>query len=123
MAFMSKEDRAKHAVPMWDVLTGMAKERATKTYGNVGKLLDLEALDVGWVLDPIQEYCKSKGLPPLTGLVINSIAQKPTFAKTENGHGYHGKEENWEEERDEVFNHPWDNHPNPGYEEFVSHAR
>ena len=127
MKFMSKEERSWHAMLLWDTLIDMAKNRTTRTYEQVSKShlqgVELKVSDVDWALGSIQEYCKSKGLPRLVGLVVDSTTQKPTFAKTENDNGYHGKEETWEEERDEVFDHPWDNHPNPGYHEFMNHAR
>ena len=140
---LSKEERSEFAVPLWDLLIGMAKngsqskgktyEDAIKTYGRVSHLLKEKAPEwgllhwqMGSVLDPIQEYCESKGLPRLTGLAINAETRKPTFAvESKSGYGYKGDPEKWEEEAQEVCDYPWDEkHPdNPGYEEFFQHAR
>ena len=148
---LSKETRAKFAVPLWDVLILMAKkgassggntyEDATIFYSAASDMLKAKASDWDWetrqgarqigqVLDPIQEYCKKKvikgkNLPRMTGLVVLKNTGKPSFAETENGDGYHGKEETWEQDAQEVCDYPWDEyHPNnPGYQEFFSHAR
>ena len=144
---LSKETRAKFAVPLWNMLISTAKKGArsggntykdaTIFYSEASDMLteasgwNWGAQEIGQVLDPIQEYCKKKvikgkNLPWMTGLVVlKNGGKKPSFAKTKNGNGYHGSEATWEQDAQEVCDYPWDDeHPNnPGYEEFFRHAR
>ena len=131
---LSNEEKAEFAVPLWDLLMPMAASgaqskgkaytNALKTYTEVSDLLKVKApswdcgyREVGQVLLPIQEYCKSKNLPFLTGLVINARTGRP-------GSGYAGNPDTWEEDAQKVCDYSWDEkHPdNPGYEEFLQYA-
>ena len=130
---LSDKEKAKFAVPLWDLLMPMAASgaqskgktytNALKIYTEVSELLKVKApgwnysnREVGQVLLPIQEYCKSKNLPRLTGLVINAETQRP-------GSGY-GNSDTWEEDAQKVCDYSWDEkHPdNPGYETFLQYA-
>lgn len=56
------------ACEAWDVL---AQQKSTITYTELGKEIGHEARFLGKVLDPIQDHCLGKGLPPLSILVVN----------------------------------------------------
>ena len=52
----------------WDVLI---QQKSTITYTELAKKIGHEARFLGKVLDPIQDHCLGKGLPPLSILVVN----------------------------------------------------
>lgn len=62
---------------LWSLLAYAAYNRQTLTYEFLGKLVGLPAAWIGRDLLPIQYFCKQRGLPPLTILVVNQSTGLP----------------------------------------------
>ena len=56
------------ACEAWDVLV---RQESTITYTELAERIGHQARFLGKVLDPIQDHCLGKGLPPLSILVVN----------------------------------------------------
>ena len=63
-------NRSERASQIWAVLAWAAKSRQTLTYAQVGKLIGVPSAGLGQLLEPIQSYCLTQRLPPLTILVV-----------------------------------------------------
>lgn len=65
---MTKFERASQ---LWAVLALAATNRQVLTYQLVSQLTGIPRPAIGGFLDPIQNYCQSKGIPPLTSIVVS----------------------------------------------------
>jgi hypothetical protein len=98
---MKREERA---LQIWPILVGAARNRQTLTYEMVSELVGMGRGGGGarlvspW-LAKLMDYCKRKGLPAITVLVVNKGTGRP-------GDGLTGVEDP-DKEREDVFNHPW----------------
>jgi hypothetical protein len=77
---MKKEYRA---MQLWSLLVFAAHNQQIVSYAFVQKLTGIPKQAVGRFLDPIQDYCKSRKLPPLTSLVVNEGTGLPSHGFTE----------------------------------------
>jgi hypothetical protein len=78
----------------------------------MGKLLGVPTVGLGQLLEPIQSYCKSEGLPPLTVLVVQQDSGLP-------GPGFTGASASqFAKAQAEVFSEDWLEHGNPQPEKF-----
>lgn len=71
---MSLQQRA---AQIWPILVFAARNRQILTYGLLGKLIGAPAPALGDWLRPIQSYCISQNLPPLTAIVVNDSSGMP----------------------------------------------
>lgn len=71
-------NQAERAFRAWPELTQCAKEKKTITYGDLAKKLGLHPRVIRFVLGPIQDYCLSEHLPPLTILVVSQSNGVPS---------------------------------------------
>jgi len=62
---------------VWDLLTSAASEGQTLTYSDIAPKIRTNPLSVRNALGPIQDYCLSEQLPPLTSLVIGKWSGIP----------------------------------------------
>jgi len=100
---ISQSDRARRA---WRILTELAKNRETLTYGELGAQLQIHHRVIGFVLDIIQDHCLKEMLPPLTILVVNQ-GGKP-------GKGFTAYDPNrFEEGKEFVYSYNWSAVENP----------
>ena len=65
------------AAELWPILTRLASERRTETYGAVGREIGLIARGVSGALTPIHAYCERNDLPLLTALVVRADTRRP----------------------------------------------
>ncbi len=92
--------RSERAMQVWQILVSAAHNRQTLTYGQVADHLQFEGAGVlAQILGRIMNYCDSKGLPPLTCLVVNQITGLPGVGLT--------TAENLPREREAVYNQNW----------------
>ena len=64
--------RSQRAMQVWQILISAAHNRQSLTYGHVARYLEFDGAGVlAQTLGEIMYYCKAKGLPPLTCLVVN----------------------------------------------------
>ena len=98
---------SERANQIWAVLAWAAKNRQSLTYGQLGKLIGIPTAGLGQLLEPIQSYCISKGLPPLTVLVVQQGSGLP-------GPGFTGATASqFAQAQAEVFANDWLDHGNP----------
>lgn len=71
---MTKFERASQ---LWPLLTFAATNRQILTYQLVYRLTGIPRPAVGQFLEPIQTYCKSKDIPPLTSIVVSEQTGLP----------------------------------------------
>lgn len=70
--------RSERAMQVWQILVAAAHNRQSLTYGHVATYLEFEGAGVlAQILGQIMNHCKSKGLPPLTCLVVNQDTGLP----------------------------------------------
>jgi putative restriction endonuclease len=62
---------------LWDVLARTAMESRTMTYEEAAPHIDTNPLSVRLALAPIQDYCLSEKLPPLTSIVVQKATRLP----------------------------------------------
>jgi hypothetical protein len=92
--------RSERAMQVWQILVGVAHNRQTLTYGQVAEHLEFEGAGVlAQILGCIMSYCKAKGLPPLTCLVVNQTTGLPGAGLT--------TVENLPTDREAVYNQNW----------------
>jgi len=100
-------NRSERASQIWAVLAWAAKSRQSLTYGQLGKLIGVPTAGLGPLLEPIQSYCITKGLPPLTVLVVQQESGLP-------GSGFTGATASqFPRAQAEVFAKDWLEHGNP----------
>jgi len=71
---MTKYERA---AQLWPLLVLAATHRQVLTYDIVSKLTGVPRPAIGGFLDPIQQYCQVKKIPPLTVLVVSEKSGIP----------------------------------------------
>ena len=93
--------RYTRALQIWQILIAQAVcSEQTITYGALAKILGFKgAGTLGNFLDPVMRYCREKGLPPLTVIVVNQETGKL-------GPGLPGIVDR-NTDQDRVFNYPW----------------
>lgn len=69
---MSKINQSERARLAWAVLTTVAQNHETISYGQLGAAIGVHHRAIRYVLGPIQDYCMEEDLPPLTILVNNT---------------------------------------------------
>jgi hypothetical protein len=70
--------RSERAMQVWQILIAAAHSRQSVTYGQIAEYLEFKGAGVlSQTLDKIMRYCRSKGLPPLTCIVVNHITGIP----------------------------------------------
>ena len=100
-------NRFERASQIWAVLAWAARARQNLTYGQLGKLIGVPTAGLGQLLEPIQSYCISQGLPPLTALVVQQESGLP-------GSGFTGASASqFARAQAEVFAKDWLEHGNP----------
>jgi len=100
------------AVQIWQILVGLAYNRQTITYEKLSKLLRYKGPGtMGHVLNPIMNYCKLNGLPPLTVLVVGKYLGVP-------GGGLITVKDA-DSEREQVYEYDWYNLYPPDEPEFA----
>lgn len=100
-------NRSERASQIWSVLAWAAKNRQSLTYGQLGKLIGVPTAGLGQLLEPVQSYCMSHGLPPLTVLVVQQESGLP-------GPGFTGATASqFARAQAEVFAKDWLEHGNP----------
>ena len=100
-------NRSERASQIWAVLAWAARARQSLTYGQLGKLIGVPTAGLGQLLEPIQSYCISQGLPPLTALVVQQESGLP-------GSGFTGASASqFARAQAEVFAKDWLEHGNP----------
>lgn len=103
---MSQINQTERARLAWDVLTEVAKNKSTITYGLLGSRIGIHHRAVRYVLGPIQDNCLESRLPPLTILVVNGSGRPGT--------GFIAHDHNdLESGLEAVWNFPWSSTPNP----------
>ncbi|MFN7123080.1 MAG: hypothetical protein ACK4NM_13720 [Hydrogenophaga sp.] len=99
------------AAQIWTVLAWAAKHRQNMTYSQLTQLTGAFTGGLGALLEPIQSYCLTKDLPPLTVLVVKQETGLP-------GSGFTGASaHDLGAAQAKVFNFDWLSHGNPGPEE------
>ncbi len=88
---------------VWQVLVAKATNRQTITYGDLAAAIGSPARMAQAIgradLDPISDYCREHGLPPLWVIVVNQeTGRSGQDAATDL---------DTDAERERVFNHPW----------------
>lgn len=70
--------RSQRAMQVWQILICAAHNRQSLTYGQIADYLEFEGAGVlAQILGLIMNYCKARGLPPLTCLVVNQESGIP----------------------------------------------
>jgi len=102
---INHEARAARA---WPILIELAKRRATVGYAELGQLIGgVHQRAIGWTLGPIQNFCLSEKLPPLTILVVQKAVGRP-------GGGFMAWDvDDIETGVQRVYEFPWRSLPNP----------
>src|SRR5205807_9847581 len=102
----ASSNQLENAWKTWGILTRRAKARSTITYSVLAKLLHMHPRPLRFVLAPIQDYCLTQRLPPLTILVLNQQGRPGSgFIAWDPDHFHEGL--------DEVFSFHWEDQPNP----------
>jgi hypothetical protein len=70
------------AMQIWPVLLLAARNRQSLTYEILGQLVGVPAQGLGQCLEPIQAYCKARGLPALTSVVVQKDSGLPGIGFT-----------------------------------------
>ena len=103
-------NRSQRASQIWAVLAWAAKNRQSLTYNQLSRLVGVPPAGLGQLLEPIQSYCLSNGLPPLTILVVQQESGLP-------GAGFIGASAtDFARAQAEVFSQDWLAHGNPNPE-------
>ena len=106
--------RFERASQIWAVLAWAARNRQTLTYRQVGKLIGIPTAGLGQLLEPIQSYCLTQNLPPLTILVVQQETGLP-------GSGFTGASApEFARAQAEVFAKAWLEHGNPQPEKLAA---
>lgn len=109
------ETKAHYAFCLWDKLTSIASKKKVIFYWQAGEFMKkMHARSVGWPLDPIQEYCIARKLPPLTRIVVHNNTDQP-------GNNYE-IQKTLEEDKKDVFEYCWKEEKKPSEEELKWHA-
>ena len=103
MKSINQHQRAKKA---WEVLIQVAKREDFIQYKELGGKIGIHHRAIRFVLAIIQDYCSLNNLPPLTILVGNKLGIP--------GKGFIAWDSsNIKEGKNKVYNHNWEEEPNP----------
>jgi len=103
--FPMKSDE--RAAQLWSLLVLAARSQQILSYSMVEHLTGLPRVGMGRRLSPIQDYCATKHLPPLTCIVVNEQTGLP-------GEGFSGARiEDLFREQARVFVFDWFSHEVP----------
>ena len=97
MPIMSNPQRA---LQLWSLLAFAAMRRTILTFEEVADLTGLPKFGLAHVLGHVAQYCKDKGLPGLTSLVVYNANGKPPD-------GVYKTAEDVPEEQWKCFHHDW----------------
>lgn len=98
-------NQVERAFRAWPVLVGIAKQRKTITYGELGEAIGIHHRAIRYVLGVIQDYCLEEKLPPLTILIINGSGRPGTgFIAYNLQHFERGLEKVWGFDWDSIEN-------------------
>ena len=98
-------------VPTWNVLTDLAPDGASISYGDlveklIKKRISFPDQKIRPVLDFLSGYCEGTEAPPLSVLVVNAKSQEP-------GEGFRELMPDIEAAKRDVQNFNWGAHPSP----------
>ncbi len=103
---MKHINQKQRAAKAWPILTKVAEQTSTITYGEIGQQLGIHHRAVKFVLSEIQDYCLSEKLPPLTALIVNKGGTP--------GSGFVAWDiDDLERGLSLVYGYPWASLPNP----------
>jgi EVE domain/HNH endonuclease len=109
-------NQTKRAQLAWQILIEVARNKELITYGELGHEMQVHERAVRFFLELIQTHCLDNDLPPLTILIINQTG-KP-------GKGYiASKIENFDVNKDRVFNFDWTTIANPFGEDDTNNTK
>ena len=95
------------ATQTWAVLAWAARHRQTMTYQQLSQATGMFSGGLGAVLEPIQAYCQTRNLPPLTVLVVQKETGLP-------GAGFTAAQAvQVATDQSKVFDFDWLKHGNP----------
>ncbi|MBM3986141.1 MAG: hypothetical protein FJ296_10725 [Planctomycetes bacterium] len=63
--------REQRAAQIWSLLALCASRRQILTYGELSQLIGVPNPYLGQLLEPVQSFCLTSKLPPLTSLVVS----------------------------------------------------
>lgn len=87
----------------WPILTQAAAERRVLTYEKLTTAMGYHTAKVArFALWTIQDFCKEKGYPPLTGIVVSKSTGMPSS-------GFTARDGDIEEAQDKVLDFEWAN--------------
>jgi hypothetical protein len=107
MATMTTHERA---LQIYQVLIGAAHNRQTLTYELLSQRIGVPQQGLARHLENILQFCTSRGLPPLTVLVVRKHIGKPS-------HGFHAATDA-DASREQVYEHDWYGMKPPAVEDF-----
>lgn len=102
-----RDDWLLKAGQAWAVLTKVAAKKELTTYKQLGAAIGLHHRAVRFALGAIQEYCLDTDMPILAAIVVNAARGRPGGGSVVSGR------KDFSEIQAEVFDFPWDAHPNP----------
>lgn len=103
---MSGIDWHDRAGRIWPKLTAAALDGTMPKCGELAAVIPTSPRAVGRALDPIQDHCRERGLPPLTWIVVNWQGRAGSGVDAED-------EAELLVGRERVFSYDWDEEPNP----------
>jgi|TARA_R100000656_G_scaffold109232_1_gene81262 putative restriction endonuclease len=104
--FVVAVNQVERAYRAWPILTKLAGNRSTITYGELGQALGVHHRAVRYVLSVIQDYCLEESLPPLTILIVNASGRPGT--------GFIALDlESFDEGLEKVYDYDWRGLKNP----------
>ncbi len=107
-------NRSERASQIWAVLAWAATHRQSITYAQLAKLIGVPTAGLGQLLEPVQSYCITQQLPPLTAIVVQQGSGLP-------GSGFTGATaEQYAQAIAKVFSYNWLEHGNPQPERLES---
>lgn len=100
-------NRSERASQIWAVLAWAATHRQSITYSQLAKLIGVPTAGLGQLLEPVQSYCLTHEIPPLTAIVVQQGSGLP-------GSGFTGATAaQYAQAIASVFAYNWLDHGNP----------
>jgi len=106
---------SERAAQIWSVLALAGRNRQVLTYEMLARLIGVPRQAIGHLLEPIQSYCRTRGLPSLTILVVSETTGMP-------GTGFVAVQDIPRTQMD-VFAFDWLAHGAPSPEDFAEAAQ
>lgn len=103
---MSGIDWHDRAGRIWPKLTAAALDGTMPKCGELAAVIPTSPRALRYALNPIQDFCRDSGLPPLTWIVVNWQGRAGSGVDAEN-------EAELQVGREDVFAYDWDQIPNP----------